>query len=84
MLKNSKVVLFLSPYTVGHAGNFWILLRILQDHTRSLKYQFVKYNFSVILHIATLWNGKSSAVTVLLCKRTSNTRAHFLKKKNYQ
>ena len=28
MLKNSKVVLFLSPYKVGQAGNFWTLLRI--------------------------------------------------------
>jgi hypothetical protein len=27
MLKNSKVVLFLSPYKVGQAGNFWTLLR---------------------------------------------------------
>ena len=28
MLKNSIVVLFVSPYTVGQAGNFWTLLRI--------------------------------------------------------
>jgi hypothetical protein len=28
MLKNSKVVLFLSPYKVGQAGNIWTLLRI--------------------------------------------------------
>ena len=27
MLKNSKVVLFLSPENVGQAGNFWTLLR---------------------------------------------------------
>ena len=27
MLKNSKVVLFLLPYKVGQAGNFWTLLR---------------------------------------------------------
>ena len=26
MLKNSKVVLFLSPEKVGQAGNFWTLL----------------------------------------------------------
>ena len=26
MLKNSKVVLFLSPLKVGQAGNFWTLL----------------------------------------------------------
>jgi hypothetical protein len=29
MLKNSKVVLFLSPYKVGQAGNFWTLLRMM-------------------------------------------------------
>ena len=28
MLKNSKIVLFLSPQKVGRAGNFWTLLRI--------------------------------------------------------
>ena len=28
MLKNRKVVLFLSPERVGQAGNFWTLLRI--------------------------------------------------------
>ena len=29
MLKNSKFVLFLSPYEDGQAGNFWTLLRML-------------------------------------------------------
>jgi hypothetical protein len=29
MLKNSKVFVFLSPYKVGQAGNFWTLLRIM-------------------------------------------------------
>ena len=31
MLKNSKVVLFLSPYKVGQAGNFWTLLRTVNS-----------------------------------------------------
>ena len=31
MLKNSKVVLFLSPYKVGQAGNFWTLLRMFTE-----------------------------------------------------
>ena len=30
MLKNSKIVLFLSPYKVGQAGKFWTLLRIIK------------------------------------------------------
>ena len=32
MLKNSKVVLFLSPYKVGQAGNFWTLPRMYEHY----------------------------------------------------
>ena len=31
MLKNSKVVLCLSPLKAGQAGNFWTLLRTLMN-----------------------------------------------------
>ena len=34
MLKNRKVVLFLSPYKVGQAENFWARLRRFQSFGR--------------------------------------------------
>ena len=41
MLKNSKVVLFLLPYKVGQAGNFWTLLRKILLLSRFLFFYFL-------------------------------------------
>ena len=42
MLKNSKVVLFLSPLKVGQAGNFWTLLRKFNSQKSSECYSGIK------------------------------------------
>ena len=36
-MKNSKVVLFLSPEKVGHARNFWTLLRMFLRNLTGVK-----------------------------------------------
>ena len=49
MLKNSKVVLFLSPSKVSQAGNFWTLLRM---YSRSFIVMVNSNNLSTYLPIS--------------------------------